>query len=174
MCGVIEANRRQAVSLCPGPNARIDLPISQEKSTKVLTRHFHRHRTGSHQVAHRFMDGVRDPILRSAAGAVQPRQHHSVASIRFDPIPIFDWDQRRRNHRAGVAEPGQKPMQAIAAGASFVADPQLPPSSMLKPLDHLAHNVGSIGKNAQCRTSPERPPSATATEMVVLCTSSPT
>src|ERR1700753_3836987 len=40
-------------------------------------------------------------------------------------------------------------MQAITAGASFVADPHLPPCSMLKPLDHLAHNVGSIGKNAQ-------------------------
>jgi hypothetical protein len=40
-------------------------------------------------------------------------------------------------------------MQAITAGTSFVAEPQLPPSSLLKPLDHLAHNVGSIGKNAQ-------------------------
>jgi hypothetical protein len=47
-----------------------------------------------------------------------------------------------------MAEPGQKPVQAIAAGASFVAETQLPPSWMLKPLDHLAHNVGSI-ENAQ-------------------------
>jgi hypothetical protein len=40
-------------------------------------------------------------------------------------------------------------MQAIAAWPSFVAKPQLPPLSMPKPLDHLADNVGSIGKNTQ-------------------------
>jgi hypothetical protein len=38
-------------------------------------------------------------------------------------------------------------MQAITARASFVAELQRPTRS-LKPLDHLAHNVASIGKNA--------------------------
>jgi hypothetical protein len=45
-------------------------------------------------------------------------------------------------------------MQAKPAGASFVAEPQLPPSSLLEPLDHLAHNVGSIGENAQLPNLP--------------------
>jgi hypothetical protein len=39
-------------------------------------------------------------------------------------------------------------MQAITARASFVAEPQLP-AWLLEPLDHLAHNIASIGKNAQ-------------------------
>jgi hypothetical protein len=39
-------------------------------------------------------------------------------------------------------------MQPITARACFVAEPQ-PPARSLKPLDHLAHNVGSIGKNTQ-------------------------
>jgi hypothetical protein len=82
--------------------------VSQEKSTKVLARlgqHLHRCRTRSHQVAHRFMGGVRNPNSSQLAGAVQPCQHHSIATVRFDAIPSFDREQRRRNHRAGVAKP---------------------------------------------------------------------
>jgi hypothetical protein len=52
--------------------------------------------------AHRFMGSVRNPDFSQLAGAVQPRQHYSIAPVRFDPIPRFDWDQRRRNNRAGV------------------------------------------------------------------------
>jgi hypothetical protein len=39
-------------------------------------------------------------------------------------------------------------MQAIAARSIFAAEPQLP-SWSIEALDHFAHNVGSIGKNAQ-------------------------
>jgi hypothetical protein len=83
--------------------------VSQEKSTKVLARlgqHLHRCRTRSNQVAHCFMGGVWNPNSSQLAGSVQPCQHHSIAPVRFDPIPRFDWDQRRRNNRAGVPEPG--------------------------------------------------------------------
>jgi hypothetical protein len=51
------------------------------------------------------MGGVWNPNSSQLAGSVQPRQHHSIAPVRFDPIPRFDWDQRRRNNRAGVPEP---------------------------------------------------------------------
>jgi hypothetical protein len=51
------------------------------------------------------MGGVRNPNFGELASPVKPRQHHSIAPVRFDPIPRFDWDQRRRNNRAGVAEP---------------------------------------------------------------------
>jgi hypothetical protein len=44
-------------------------------------------------------------LTQEGRGAVKPRQHHSIAPIRFDPISGFDGDQRRRNHCAGVAEP---------------------------------------------------------------------
>jgi hypothetical protein len=60
----------------------------------------------SHQVAHRFMGGVRNPDFGELAGAVKPRQHHSIAPVRFDSIPRFDRDQRRRNHRARVPKSG--------------------------------------------------------------------
>jgi len=47
-----------------------------------------------------------------------------------------------------VPKPGQEPMQAIAAGTGFIAEPQLPPSS-LKALDQLAKHIGAIGEGAQ-------------------------
>jgi hypothetical protein len=37
-------------------------------------------------------------------------------------------------------------MQTITAGASLVAEL---PARSLEPLDHLAHNVGAIGKSTQ-------------------------
>jgi hypothetical protein len=79
--------------------------VSQKKSTKVLARlgqRLYRRRTGSHQVAHRFMGSVWNPNFGEFAGTVQPRQYDSIAPVRFDPIACFDRDQRRRNHRAGV------------------------------------------------------------------------
>jgi hypothetical protein len=74
LCRVTKAHRRKpaSVSLSPGPNARIDLPVSKEKSTKVLARlgqHLDRCRTRSHQVAHRFMGGVRNPNFVHAGGS---------------------------------------------------------------------------------------------------------
>jgi hypothetical protein len=42
-----------------------------------------------------------------------------------------------------------KTMQAITARASFVAEPQLPPSTMLNPLDHLRTTSARLAKNAQ-------------------------
>jgi hypothetical protein len=88
---MIKAHRCQpaAISLRPGSNAGIDLPVSQEKSTKVLTRLRQRpcrRRAGSHQVAHRFVGGVRNPNFGEFAGAVQPRRRHSIAPVRFDPV----------------------------------------------------------------------------------------
>ena len=150
---MIKAHRRQpaAISLRPGSNAGIDPPVSQEKSTKVLTRLGQRpcrRRASSHQVAHRFMAGVRNPNFGQLAGAVQPRQHHSIAPVGFDPVSRFNRDQRRRHHRTGVTKPGQEPMKAIAARPRFVAEPQPLPSS-LKSLDHLAQHIGAIGKGAQ-------------------------
>jgi len=52
------------------------------------------------------MGGVRNPDFGELAGAVKPRQHHSIAPVRFDSIPRFDRDQRRRNHRARVPKSG--------------------------------------------------------------------
>jgi hypothetical protein len=129
--------------------------VSQEKSTKVLTRLGQRpcRRAGSHQVAHRFMAGVRNPNFGQFTSTVQPRQQHSIAPVGLDPVSRFDRDQRRRHHRTGVTKPGQEPMQAIAAGARFVAEPQLPPSA-LKALDHLAQHIGAIDEGAQLPNFP--------------------
>jgi hypothetical protein len=49
------------------------------------------------------MTGI--PNLGELAGAVKPRQYHSIAPVRFDPIPRFDRDQGGRNYRAGVPKP---------------------------------------------------------------------
>jgi hypothetical protein len=75
---VIKAYRRQpaSISLGPGPDAGIDPPVSQEEPTKVLTRlgqHLHRCRTGSSQVAHRFMGGVGNPNFGEASPTSQHR-----------------------------------------------------------------------------------------------------
>ena len=65
-------------------------------------------------------------------------------------------------------------MQAVPARSSFVTEPQLPAWS-LEPLDQLAHNVGSTGKNAQL-SNLARPTFIRHgnDKIVVLCTSSPT
>ena len=65
---------RVATDLRPGSNARIDIPVSQEKFIKVLTRFGQRpcrRRASSHQVAHCFMAGVWSPNFVQLAGAVQ-------------------------------------------------------------------------------------------------------
>jgi hypothetical protein len=51
------------------------------------------------------MGGIWHPNLGELAGAVKPRQYHSIAPVRFDPIPRFDRDQGGRNYRAGVPKP---------------------------------------------------------------------
>jgi hypothetical protein len=67
-----------------------------------------RRRASPHQVAHRFMTGIRNPNFSEFAGAVQPRQHYSIAPVRFDPVSRFHRDQRRHHHRTGVTKPGQE------------------------------------------------------------------
>jgi hypothetical protein len=47
-------------------------------------------------------------------------------------------------------------------------------SSACQALDHLAQSISATDANPQLPYLPERPPSATATAIVVLCTSSPT
>jgi hypothetical protein len=91
---------------------------------------------------------VRNPNFGEFAGAMQPRQRHGIAPVRFDPVSRFDRDQRRRHHHAGVPKPSQESMQAVAARSRFVAESQLTPSS-LKSLDHFAQDIGTIGENAQ-------------------------
>jgi hypothetical protein len=103
----------------------------------------------------------------------RPSTHRRVASISFDPIPRLHRDQRGRHHDAILSQLRQLPMQAITAGTGFVAKAHLP-AILAKLLHQLGDLISTIGDDPQVTNLTPRSPSATATEIVALWTSSPT
>ena len=78
-----------------------------------------------HQVADGLVAGVGYPDRRELAGTVQARQHHRVAPVRLDPIARLAGDLRWGGHDAFVSPNAQVPVDAVAAGAGLIAEPQL-------------------------------------------------
>ena len=102
-------------------------PLTQQKSGELLARPAqgtHRIETGAHQIAHRFVPGVRNPHRGQLAGPVQPGQAAGIAAIRLDPVACSLWDQRWGDHDALVPAGRQAPLNAIPARPRLVAKPQ--------------------------------------------------
>ena len=84
----------------------------------------HRSRSGTHQIAHRFVRLVRCPELRQLARTEQARQFHGNATVRLHPLAGPARDQRRRDHGAVMPECLELPFQAVAGRPGLVAEPQ--------------------------------------------------
>ena len=113
--------------------AAIDSPMAQEKALQVLAglaEHAPRGGPRPHQVAHRFVGGIRHPHGCQLAGAVQPGQRGGIAAIGLHPVAGPARDQRGRNHPAVLAEPGQQAMDALAARSGLVAEAELPVAAL--------------------------------------------
>jgi hypothetical protein len=102
-------------------------PLAQEKPRELLARpaqRMHRVETGAHQIAHRFVPGIRNPYRRQLTGSMQPRQTGCIPSIRLDPVACSLRDQRGGNHDAFVTLPRHVTLNAIAARPRLVAEPK--------------------------------------------------
>ena len=77
-----------------------------------------------HQIAHRFIDRVRNPNPVQFARPQQPRQSDRVASVGLDALACALGDQRRRNDIAAVAERNDLPVKSVAGRAGFIAEMQ--------------------------------------------------
>jgi hypothetical protein len=52
----------------------------------------HRIETGAHQIAHRFVPGVRNPNRRQFTRSMQQRQTGDITPIRLNPVTGMPWD----------------------------------------------------------------------------------
>ncbi len=126
-----------------------------------------------HKIAHRLMSRVRRPYPRQFAGSMQPRQRDRVAPVRLDPArpPVSGSGQARPPCNRGRGPvPGDKARipsaQLQSRHAALVAIRQ----SLDRPLDRQR----LFSTSPRNRTSPLRPPSATATACFFLATSKAT
>ena len=70
------------------------------------------------------MGGVWDPDRGQLAGAQKPGQADRVAPVGLDPVARLPRDQRRRDHDAGVPEPGEQSVEPVPGRPGFVAKVQ--------------------------------------------------
>ena len=119
-----------------------------------LAEHPHGRGSGTDQVAHRLVRRVRHPNRGELAGPVQLRQAQRITPVGLHPVARLARDQGRRHHHAGVAEPLELPLQAVAARAGLVAEAQLPPIPS-QPSRQLGDDLGPV------REHPELPDLAT-------------
>jgi hypothetical protein len=75
----------------------------------------HRIETGAHQIAYRFVRGVRNPYCRQFARSMQASQTGCIPPIRLDPVARTSWDQRGSNDDTFMAALRNVTLNAIAA-----------------------------------------------------------
>ena len=76
---------------------------------------------------------------------MQAGQGFAVSAIGLHPVPSLAWNKRGGDHRAGMAQMGQLPMEAIAARASFVAERQDLPLGGLSVFTSFTNRLRGIG-----------------------------
>ena len=112
----------------PGLAAGEDPAMAQQKRLQMLALRaqvLHRRLARPHQLAHGLMARIRHPDGGQLAGPVQPGQGQGIAPVGLDPLARALGDQRRRDHRAVMAESGDLALQAIAGRTGLVAEQQL-------------------------------------------------
>src|SRR3981081_1477289 len=116
------------------------------------------------QVTHGFMIGVRHPDGRQLSSSMKTGEHGRVATICLHPIARLRRNQRRSHHVAPMAEACELAMNAIAARSGLITKHQ-----RLAGRRRRSHNLliapGSLAISPRYSTAPERPLSATATEI---------
>src|SRR5205085_6882002 len=116
---LLELETREPAAVQLGPSRpTIMATLAQQEPRELLARPaqcMHRVETGAHQIAHRFVPGVRNPYCRQLARPMQPRQTGGIPPIRLDPIASSPRDQRGRNDDAFVAVRRYVTLNAIAA-----------------------------------------------------------
>ena len=73
------------------------------------------------------MRGIRNPHRGQLARPVQPCQTGGIPPIGLDPVARPLRDQRRRHHNALLPVRRQVTLDAVAAPAGLIAEPQLHP-----------------------------------------------
>jgi hypothetical protein len=101
-------------------------------------------RSGTHQVAQRFVCRVRHPDGGQNPSAIKLSQLHRVATIGLDAFARLLGDERRRDHFALDAELGQLPVRRVPRGARFVADLERLEVAQLG--DELAQCLRAVGE----------------------------
>jgi hypothetical protein len=125
------------------------------------------------QVTHRLVRCIRNPYRRQFAGAMQFRQRQRIPSVSLHPLACLERNQRGRDDDAVIPQPAQQSIQTIAAGTSLIAEVQVMPTTR-QPFNHLSQHIDAVFECPKMANLTTRPPSAIATETVLLCTSSPT
>jgi hypothetical protein len=131
----------------PGLAAGEHPVVAQQEALELLpgpTHRLHRGRARPHQVAHRLVRRVGHPHPGQLPGPQQARQREGVAPVGLHPVAGPARDQRGRHHRAVVAQRGDLPVQAVAARAGLVADPE-PAVLLAEPLDQAPHGLRLVG-----------------------------
>src|SRR5467141_3794805 len=123
-----ELEPRQPTAMQLGPSRPpIMAALPQQEPRELLARpaqRMHRVETGAHQIAHRFVPGIRNPYRRQLTRSMQPRQTGCIPPIRLDPVARSLRDQRGGNHDAFVTVRRHVTLNAIAARPRLVAEPK--------------------------------------------------
>ena len=87
--------------------------MTQQKRTQLLARRSqrpHRRQTGTDQVAHRFVSGIRHPNRGQQPAPVQYRQAGGVALVVLLPVAAFARNHRGCDHHAVFPQLGEGTM----------------------------------------------------------------
>ncbi|MBA1142474.1 hypothetical protein [Mesorhizobium neociceri] len=168
--GMFEGQCRKPslVSHSPG-RPRLVLASVTQKSLKILARSRHHlayDAAQPDQVAHGFMIGVGHPDGRQLTGLIEAGEHGGIAAVRLHPIAGLSRDQRRCHHVAPMAEARELAMNAITARVGPIAKRQRLTGTP-ETVAQLA-NGASLAISPKYSTDPERPLSATATDIRCL------
>jgi hypothetical protein len=94
---LLKLETREPAAMQLGPSQPpLVAPLAQQEARELLARpaqRMHRIETGAHQIAHRFVPGVRNPYCRQLACPMQPRQTGCIPPIRLDPVARSPRDQ---------------------------------------------------------------------------------
>src|SRR5712691_5499394 len=125
---LLELETREPAAIQLGPSRPpVMAPLAQQEPRELLAcpaQRMHRIETGAHQVAYRFVSGIRNPYRRQLARSMQPRQTGCIPPIRLDPVARAPRDQRGSYDDAFVAVPRHVTLNAIAARPRLVAEPK--------------------------------------------------
>src|ERR1700757_3489836 len=84
----------------------------------------HRIETSTHQIAYRFVPGVRNPYCGQFARPMQAGKIGCIPPICLDPVAGTSWDQRGSNDDAFLAALRNVALNAIAARPRLVTEPK--------------------------------------------------
>ncbi|PBB52153.1 hypothetical protein CK223_31175 [Mesorhizobium loti] len=103
------------------------MPVTQQKSLKMLTRsrhHLAHDAAQPDQDAHGFVIRIGRPDEGQLSGPIEADEHGGVATVCLHPIARLPRNQRWRRHVAPMAQAGELAIDAITARAGLIAKRQ--------------------------------------------------